>query len=99
MAEQGKNFGGRRPFGYEGDRITPRALWCPSCGVEEGFSVVQRCSACSHAGQFVPGRVCGSCGAREGVAVVALCGCGADAEVVEGSEAWHVRWAADAILR
>jgi len=98
MAEQGKNFGGRRPFGYEGDRITPRALWCPSCGVEEGFSVVQRCSSCSHAGQFVPGRVCGSCGAREGVAVVALCGCGADAEVVEGSEAWHVRWAADAIL-
>lgn len=98
MAEQGKHFGGRRPFGYEDDRITPRALWCPSCSAEDGFSIVQHCPACSAAGPFLPGRVCGSCGNRDGVTVLGVCGCGADAEIVEGSEAWHVRWAADAIL-
>lgn len=98
MAEQGKHFGGRRPFGYEDDHITPRALWCPSCDRENGFSVVQRCAGCSHVGSFVPGRVCGSCGDRDGVVMVCVCECGADAEIVEGSEAWHVRWAADAIL-
>ncbi len=98
MAEQGKHFGGRRPFGYEEDRITPRSLCCGVCGAEEGFQIVQRCPECRTDGPFVPGRVCGSCKAADGVTVLAVCPCGADADVVEGSEAWHVAWAADALL-
>ncbi|MGW2720872.1 recombinase family protein [Streptomyces sp. NPDC001492] len=98
MAEQGKHFGGRRPFGYEEDRITPRALHCSSCGSVDGFTVVQRCPECHAVGPFVAGRVCGSCGIRDGVTVLAVCACGHDAEILENSEAWHVAWAAEAIL-
>ena len=98
MAEQGKHFGGRRPFGYEEDRVTPRSLHCPSCGAEDGFAVVQRCGDCGDTGPFAPGRICRACEAQEGVQVLGLCACGADAEVVEGSEAWHVGWAVDSVL-
>ena len=97
MAEQGKHFGGRRPFGYEDDRVTPRALYCPACGADDGFSVVQRCPD-QHEGPFVPGRVCASCQTADGVTLLCVCRCGSDAAVVEGSEAWHVRWAAEALL-
>lgn len=98
MAEQGRHFGGRRPFGYEDDRITPNALHCPSCGALENFTVVQRCPDCQTDGPFVAGRVCGSCHAVDGVTLLCVCRCGDDAEIVEGSEAWHVHWAADALL-
>lgn len=98
MAAQGKHFGGRRPFGYEDDRITPRSLYCPSCGAQDGFTVVQRCPGCATDGLFRPGRVCGSCGGADGVTLLSVCQCGTDAAIVEGSEAWHVQWAADALL-
>jgi len=98
MAEQGKHFGGRRPFGYEEDRITPRSLLCPSCGAEDGFSIVQRCPECRADAPFAPGRVCGSCRNADGVTVLGVCRCGTDAVVAEGSEAWHVAWAAETLL-
>jgi DNA invertase Pin-like site-specific DNA recombinase len=98
MAEQGKHFGGRRPFGYEEDRITPRSLYCPSCGKEDGFTIVQRCPSCAVDGPFVPGRVCASCDTADGVTLLGVCACGKDAAVLEGSEAWHVAWAAEALL-
>lgn len=98
MAQQGRHFGGRRPFGYEEDRITPRSLLCPSCGRTDGFSIDQRCPACFHVGPFTPGRACASCGSKDGVNVWCGCPCGADAAIAEGSEAWQVRWAADAVL-
>ncbi|MER7801271.1 recombinase family protein [Streptomyces parvulus] len=98
MAEQGKHFGGRRPFGYEEDRVTPRALVCGSCGAEDGFRIVQRCPECRTDSAFAPGRVCGSCDTADGVTVLAVCACGGDTSVVEGSEAWHVAWAASALL-
>ncbi|MGV9282102.1 recombinase family protein [Streptomyces sp. NPDC003730] len=98
MAEQGKHFGGRRPFGFEEDRVTPRSLFCGSCGAEDGFSIIQRCPECRTDSAFVPGRVCGSCGTADGVTVLGVCRCGHDASVIEGSEAWHVGWAAEALL-
>jgi DNA invertase Pin-like site-specific DNA recombinase len=98
MAEQGKHFGGRRPFGYEEDRITPRSLYCPGCGAQGGFRVVQRCPGCSAQGAFAVGRQCASCGSRDGVTLLCVCACGSDAEVEEGSEAWHVQWAARSLL-
>jgi site-specific DNA recombinase len=98
MAEQGQHFGGRRPFGYEADHVTPRALLCPSCGATDGFTIVQRCPACSTDGPFMPGLVCASCRNDDGMTILGVCRCGHDAAAAHGSEAWHVAWAAEALL-
>ncbi|MDJ0341769.1 recombinase family protein [Streptomyces sp. PH10-H1] len=43
---KGEFRGGPRPFGYEADGVTPRALLCPSCGATQGFTVDRVCESC-----------------------------------------------------
>ncbi|MFI0964659.1 recombinase family protein [Streptomyces sp. NPDC021080] len=74
--------GGPRPFGYEADGVTPRSLVCPQCAATDGF-VIERQDAETGA-DFTVTAVCGECGAA--------------AEVAEGSEAWHLDKAIDAVI-
>lgn len=46
---RGEYRGGPRPFGYEADGVTPRALSCPGCAGLEGFTVDRECRACGAA--------------------------------------------------
>ncbi|MFE5139283.1 recombinase family protein [Streptomyces fagopyri] len=79
---EGTYRGGPRPFGYEGDGVTPRSLVCPQCAATDGFIIGRR-----------------GADDAEDSAVTATCGgCGAEAEVAEGSEAWHLRTAIDAVI-
>ncbi|MET9762052.1 recombinase family protein [Streptomyces sp. NPDC006372] len=79
---KGEYRGGPRPFGYEADGITPRSLECPQCPAPDGFAIKREDD--EETGSFT---------------VVAVCvACGADAEVADGSEAWHAEKATDAII-
>ncbi|MGW1796524.1 recombinase family protein [Streptomyces sp. NPDC001984] len=79
---EGTYRGGPRPFGYEADGVTPRSLKCPQCPAAEGF-ITEREDA----------------DAADDFTVTAVCGeCGAEAEIAEGSEAWYVGKAIDAII-
>lgn len=45
---RGEYRGGPRPFGFEGDGVTPRALLCltPGCSSESGFDINRHCLDC-----------------------------------------------------
>lgn len=45
-ASAGLFRGGPRPFGYEADGVTPRALVCSKCGATEGFTIDRVCDSC-----------------------------------------------------
>ncbi|MGC9536508.1 recombinase family protein [Streptomyces sp. UG1] len=79
---RGEYRGGPRPFGYEADGTTPRSLKCPQCPAVDGFVIKREDD--EETGSFSITPVCGECGA--------------DAEIAEGSEAWHVGKATDAII-
>lgn len=51
---RGEYRGGPRPFGYESDGVTPRALLCPA-GCAEGFDIDRQCLACGAAAINSPG--------------------------------------------
>lgn len=48
-AAEGRYRGGPRPYGFESDGVTPRALVCPQCGSTRGFSVDRECAKCGTA--------------------------------------------------
>ncbi|MFF9844597.1 recombinase family protein [Streptomyces sp. NPDC013740] len=101
MAERGEYFGGRRPFGYEPDGITPRALICPRCGEDEAskFLSVRLCLACGQEGEFVKDHRCRACDSRDGFTVECFCrGCSTKADIAPGSEAALVDAAVDLLL-
>ncbi|WP_055712610.1 recombinase family protein [Streptomyces torulosus] len=79
---EGTYRGGPRPFGYERDGVTPRSLRCPQCPAKDGF-IIDREDA-PDTGDFIVTTTCGECGA--------------EAEIAEGSEAWHLGKAIDAII-
>jgi site-specific DNA recombinase len=54
-AAEGRYRGGPRPFGYEADGVTPRALLCPSCPGSEGFDRDRACLACGATAVNEPG--------------------------------------------
>jgi len=54
-AAEGRYRGGPRPFGYEADGVTPRALLCPSCPGSEGFDRDRNCLACGAQAVNEPG--------------------------------------------
>lgn len=100
MARDGRPFGGRRPFGYEPDGVTPRSLVCLSCGRDDpsDFRVVIKCRECG-AEDGIDGWSCTRCGTPNGRHVWCHCKtCDAAATVVEGSEFARIRQAADAVL-
>lgn len=43
---EGTYRGGPRPFGYEADGTTVRALACPACPAPDGFTIDRKCKAC-----------------------------------------------------
>lgn len=101
MARDGKHFGGRRPFGYEADGVTPRSLVCLSCGRGEpdDFQVIIKCQNCDASETHLDGWTCTRCDAPAGRQVVCECrACRKLASVVEGSEFARIREAADIIL-
>ncbi|WP_187282801.1 recombinase family protein [Streptomyces sp. MS191] len=98
MAQRGQYFGGRRPFGYEPDGITPRALLCPACAADDGFRTVRLCLACGASGGFAGTHECRSCGQTEGFTVECFCECGTLAQLAPNSEATRVEQAADLVL-
>ncbi|MER7047708.1 recombinase family protein [Streptomyces jumonjinensis] len=99
MAQQGRHFGGRRPFGYEDDHVTPRSMVCPECAAGGGFSITRVCDGCGAAGAFHAGEECRDCRERHSFAVRPLCGaCGAFGVVEPASEAAYADEAADAVL-
>ncbi|MFF4823122.1 recombinase family protein [Streptomyces sp. NPDC001312] len=79
---EGTYRGGPRPFGYEGDGVTPRSLKCPQCPATEGFVIDREDDDTTD--DFMITAVCGECGA--------------EAEIAPGSEAWHLGKAVDAII-
>lgn len=100
MAEQGKSFGGRRPFGYEAGGTLPRSLYCPTCGRDDpdDFAVRIACSECGEDGGF-DGWTCRTCQASHGRTVKCVCAtCDQLATVADGSEAAAIREAAAAVL-
>lgn len=100
MAEHGKFFGGRRPFGYESDGVTPRSLICLGCGRDEpgDFAIVISCQECG-AADGIDGWSCKRCKEPNGRHVWAECKrCSLAANVVEGSEFQRIREAADSAL-
>ncbi len=100
MARDGKFFGGRRPFGWEADGITPRSLVCYGCGRDrpDDFTITISCRDCGQDGQ-IDGWACTSCGSPNGRHVWADCrSCGAAANVAEDSEFVRIRQAADSVL-
>ncbi|MFH8717217.1 recombinase family protein [Streptomyces zaomyceticus] len=98
MAERGEFFGGRRPFGYEADGVTPRSLVCPSCAATDGFTTVRICLACSASGAFLGTSECRTCGAVDGFVAECRCVCGKLGVINPTSEAGLVGWAAEAVL-
>jgi len=99
MAQHGKFFGGRRPFGYEADGVTPRSLCCLNCGRDkpDDFAIVISCQECSATN--IEGWSCTSCGAPNGRHVWCECKrCGLSANVVDDSEFNRIRDAADSVL-
>ncbi|MFB6626531.1 recombinase family protein [Streptomyces sp. NPDC056374] len=98
MAEHGQFFGGRRPFGYEADGVTPRSLVCPSCAATEGFATVRLCIACNADGAFLGTSLCRACGVADGFVAECRCVCGKLAQFAPESEAALVGWAAEAVL-
>lgn len=100
MAKRGVFFGGRRPFGWEADGVTPRSLVCYGCGRDDpaDFTLTVSCRECTATGS-IDGWACTRCKAPNGRHVWAHCrGCGAAANVLEGSEFTRIREAADAVL-
>ncbi|MHC3392109.1 recombinase family protein [Streptomyces lavendulocolor] len=97
MAANGEFFGGRRPFGYETDGVTPRSLMCPTCGADDGFTLLKLCLGCEAPSDF-PRGVCRACRASAGFTVQARCCCGSAANITPGSEAALVDEAVDAVL-
>ncbi|MFE5895816.1 recombinase family protein [Streptomyces sp. NPDC056488] len=101
MAERGEYFGGRRPFGYESDGITPRSLLCPRCGQTEAdrFATVRLCLSCDAEGPFLGDRACRACGSRDGFTVECFCrDCSTRADIAPDSEAALVGVATDLLL-
>ena len=100
MAQHGRYFGGRRPFGYERDGILLRSLYCATCGRDDprDFTTRTLCSECG-ASEGFNGLECQKCHAPAGRTVECVCArCDQLAVVTEGSEAAHIREAADAVL-
>lgn len=100
MARDGKYFGGRRPFGFEADGVTPRSLVCLSCGRDEptDFRIEIRCGECGESGS-IDGWSCTRCQAASGRHVWCYCKqCDQAATVADDSEFVRIRQAADAIL-
>lgn len=100
MAEHGKFFGGRRPFGFEADGATPRSLVCLGCGRDEpdDFAIVIACQECG-ANDGIKGWACTRCKATNSRHVWAECKrCSMAATVVDGSEFHRIREAADSVL-
>lgn len=100
MAQHGKFFGGRRPFGFEPDGVTPRAVICLPCGRDEpgDFTITVSCTSCGEHGN-ITGWKCTQCGAPHGRHVWAHCKrCSAAASLVDGSEFQLIRTAADAVF-
>lgn len=100
MAQHGKFFGGRRPFGFEADGVTPRSLICLACGRDEpdGFTIVVTCQACGKT-DGIDGWSCTRCKAVNGRHVWAECQrCSMAATVVDGSEFHRIREAANSVL-
>ncbi|MEU9557958.1 recombinase family protein [Streptomyces fumanus] len=100
MAAHGKFFGGRRPFGWESDGVTPRSLACFGCGRDDpgDFTITITCRECG-AEDGIDGWACTRCQAPNGRHVWANCRhCGTAANVLEGSEFTRIREAADAVL-
>lgn len=98
--QRGEWSGGPRPFGYEPDGVTPRALLCAPCGRTEpdDFQIKVTCRKCGDPGNF-QGWACARCGETNGRHVWAYCKrCNGAAEAVPGSEFTRVREAADAVL-
>lgn len=99
--EHGEYTGGPRPFGYEADGVTPRALLCPDCGRTgpDGFTVRRQCDGCGAVDRFARNLACQDCEAKDTLTVTHVCAdCGVEAGFEKGSEAAMVREAADAIL-
>ncbi|MFH9404811.1 recombinase family protein [Streptomyces sp. NPDC017638] len=100
MAKNGQYFGGRRPFGYEADGVTPRSLACLACGRDDpkDFALIVSCTECG-AADTIDGWACTRCKAPNGRRVWANCrGCGAAAEVLPDSEFARIRQAAESVL-
>jgi site-specific DNA recombinase len=100
MARDGKFFGGRRPFGWEADGVTPRSLICLPCGQDDsdGFRMVIKCGECGRDDQL-DGWACTACHAPHSRYTWMLCRqCGQAATVADGSEFQRIREAADTIL-
>lgn len=101
MAQRGEYFGGRRPFGYEPDGITPRSLVCPRCEETEAtkFTSIRLCFSCEAEGAFLTDQPCRSCGGRDGFTVECFCQkCSTRADIAPGSEAALVGTAVDLLL-
>lgn len=101
MAGHGKFFGGRRPFGYEPDGITPRSLVCLPCGRDtpDDFQIIIKCQECDASETALDGWSCGRCDAVNGRHVLAECRhCRKIGSIVPGSEFARIREAADIIL-
>lgn len=100
MAEHGKFFGGRRPFGFEADGVTPRSLICLSCARDDpgDFTIAITCQECG-ADDSITGWACTRCKEPNGRHVFAECRhCSMPATVVDGSEFHRIREAADSVL-
>ncbi|MGW0131871.1 recombinase family protein [Streptomyces sp. NPDC003299] len=100
MAQNGKFFGGRRPFGFEPDGVTPRSLICLSCARDEpdDFRMVIKCQECGR-DDSIDGWACTACHAPNGRYVWFTCReCGQAANVAEDSEYHRIRQAADTVL-
>lgn len=100
MAAHGKFFGGRRPFGFEADGVTPRSLICLTCGRDEpdDFVITVTCQECGK-GDSIDGWACTRCKASNARHVWAECKrCSQAANVVDGSEFTRIREAADSVL-
>lgn len=52
---RGEYRGGPRPFGYESDGVTVRALACSGCAAPEGFDADRTCRACGAEAYNAPG--------------------------------------------
>lgn len=101
MAGHGKYFGGRRPFGFESDGVTPRSMICLTCGRDkpDDFHLVIKCQECDAPETHLDGWSCNRCGAVGGRHVLAECqACRKVATYVEGSEFLRIREAADIVL-
>ncbi|MGW2210100.1 recombinase family protein [Streptomyces sp. NPDC001781] len=100
MAKNGQYLGGRRPFGYEPDGVTPRSLVCHQCGLLEpsDFTITISCLACGAVDGF-DGWACTKCQEPHGRHVWANCrGCGKPAEVLADSEFARIRQASESVL-